>query len=174
MSPSKPSARAPALQRLPKRVQSSRLVDERLQCVIDLAADFYWEQDERYRFTVYRPSGSPDPALDGLMGKTSWEFFGEPEDDQRWAPFLAMLEQRAPFREVLHRLKSDAGIRYFHVSGQAVFDQRGKFKGYRGIARDVSGQVRAERLTRLEHRIAQMLAEADVVASGLAAVIREM
>jgi diguanylate cyclase (GGDEF)-like protein/PAS domain S-box-containing protein len=174
MSPSKPSARAPALQRLPKRAPSSRLADERLQCVIDLAADFYWEQDERYRFTVYRPSGEPDPELDGLPGKTSWEFFGEPEDDRRWAPFLATLEQRAPFREVLHRLASHAGIRYFHFSGQAVFDQRGKFKGYRGIARDVSSQIRAERLTRLEHTIAQMLAEADVVTAGLAAVIREM
>ena len=60
MSPSKPSARVSAAQRLPKRSQSSRLADERLQCLVDLAADFYWEQDEDYRFTVYRPSGEPD------------------------------------------------------------------------------------------------------------------
>ena len=83
MSPSKPIARAAAPQRLPKRAPSSRLADERLQCVIELAADFYWEQDAADRFTVYRPSGEPDAELDGLVGKTSWEFFAAPPEAER-------------------------------------------------------------------------------------------
>jgi diguanylate cyclase (GGDEF)-like protein/PAS domain S-box-containing protein len=58
-------------------------------------------------------------------------------------------------------------------SGQPVFE-RGKFKGYRGIARDVSDRIRAERLARLEHSIARTLAEADDVGIGLATVIRAM
>ena len=62
---------------------------------IDLAADFYWEQDEQHRFTVYRPSGEPDAELDGLVGKTSWEFFAEPAEGGGWAPFIATLERRS-------------------------------------------------------------------------------
>ena len=75
MSPSKSVARAAAPQRLQKRAPSSRLADDRLQSVIELAADFYWEQDADCRFTVYRPSGEPDVDLDGLVGNRSTEFF---------------------------------------------------------------------------------------------------
>jgi hypothetical protein len=159
---------------VPKRASSARL-DERFQCVIELAADFYWEQDALCRFTVYRPSGEPDADLDGLIGKTSSEYFAPELDAEGWRPFIAMLEQRAAFRDVLHCLATAAnGVRYFSFSGQPVFDQRNKFTGYRGIARDVSAQIRAERMTRLEHTIAHTLAEAGDVVAGLGAVIRAM
>ena len=50
MSASKHVARATTPRRLPKRPTTTRF-DERLQCVIELAADFYWEQDANGRFT---------------------------------------------------------------------------------------------------------------------------
>ena len=149
MSASKHVARATTPRRLPKRPTTTRF-DERLQCVIELAADFYWEQDANGRFTVYRPSSEPDAELDGLVGKTSAELFTVGPDDAGWAPHLTALEQRAAFRDVLHSLATAAnGVRHFSLSGQPVFDQRNKFKGYRGIARDVSAHIRGERLTRL-------------------------
>ena len=124
---------------------------------------------------MYRPSGEPDAELDDLVGKTSWEFFAEPAETDGWAPFIATLEQRARVsRRAASPRHAATGVRYFHFSGQPVFDQRNKFKGYRGIARDVSAQIRAERLAQLEHTIAHTLAEADDVATGLRAVIRAM
>ena len=154
---------------------ASRLADERLQSVIELAADFYWELDEHCRFSLYRPSGEPDATLAGLVGRTSWDFFAPLAETDGWAPFAATLEQRAAFRDVLHSLESERdGVRHFRLSGQPVFDQRSRFKGYRGIARDVSAQIRAERLVRLEHTIAHTLAEADDVVEGLKTVIRAM
>ena len=51
MSPSKTVARIGASQRPKKRSASSPVADARLQSVIELAADFYWEQDASYRFT---------------------------------------------------------------------------------------------------------------------------
>src|SRR6185503_20819395 len=162
MSPSKPVARMAASRRLPKRAAGSRIADERLQSVIDLAVDFYWEQDAQYRFTVYRPSGEPDVQLSGLVGKTSAEFFQELAETDGREPLAAALERHAVFRDVLHQLGSEAAsARYFHFSGQPVFDQRNKFRGYRGIARDVSVLIRAERLAQLENAIAQMLAGAN-------------
>src|SRR5512139_1733869 len=114
MRPSKRVVRFAAAQRSAKRTASSRAADERLQSVIDLAADFYWEQDARGRFTVYRPSGEPDAGLAELVGKTSFELFGAIEATDTHEPFSAMLERRAPFRDVLHRLGSEAtGARYF-------------------------------------------------------------
>jgi hypothetical protein len=171
MSPSKPVTR---VTRLAKRSPNARVTDERLQSVIALAADFYWEQDEHHRFTVYRPGGEPDVDLDGLVAKTSWEFFAESPDAGGWMPFTVALERREPFHDVLHCLANSRGARYFSFSGQPIFDQRKNFKGYRGIARDVSAQIRAERLARLETTIAHTLAEADDMATGLSLVIRAM
>ena len=94
MSLGRTVARVAASQRSPKRAAGSRLADERLQCVVELAADFYWEQDEQHRFTVYRPGGEPDAELEGLVGKTSWELFSEPAEAGGWAPFVATLAQR--------------------------------------------------------------------------------
>ena len=175
MSPSKPVARAAGARIVPKRTPRSRTADDRLQSVIELAADFYWEQDEQHRFTLYRPSGEPDDALDGLVGRKSWELFSESAETGSFEPFAATLEQQAPFRNVVHALRTHADeLRYFSFSGQPVFDQRNKFKGYRGIARDVSAQIRAERWTKLENAIAHTLAEGDDMAAGLGAVIRAM
>jgi diguanylate cyclase (GGDEF)-like protein/PAS domain S-box-containing protein len=167
-------ANSAAPRRIAKRTAGAPLPDERLKSVLELAADFYWEQDERYRFTLYRPCGEPDPALAELVGRTSWEVFAAPADDG-WASFLATLEQRAVYRDALFRLGERAGdARYFRFSGQPVFDARRRFKGYRGIARDVTARIRAERLAELGRRITQLLAEADDVAAGLTAVIRAM
>ena len=130
MSPSKSVARAAAAQRVTKRAPSARLADERLQSIIELAADFYWEQDEQFRFTAYRPSGEPDAMLDGLVGQTSWEFFDEAPETSGWAPLVATLEQHASFRDVLHCLATPTtGVRYFSFSGQPIFDQRNQFQG---------------------------------------------
>jgi diguanylate cyclase (GGDEF)-like protein/PAS domain S-box-containing protein len=143
--------------------------------VIELSADFYWEQDEHHRFTVYRPSREADPELSELVGKTSWEFCPEPPEQGGWARHRAVLEQRQPFHDVVHRFGSAShGTRYLSFSGQPVFDQRKKFKGYWGIARDVTEQTRAARLAQLEHLIVRILAEADDLGGGLRGVILAM
>ena len=176
MSPSKPVARVAAAQRLPKRAPSSRLADERLQSVIELAADFYWEQDEHFRFTAYRPSGEPDADARRARRQDELGVLQRIAGDRRLgaAHGHARATRAVPRRAALLSATQAGGARYLSFSGQPIFDQRNKFKGYRGIARDVSAQIRADRLARLEHTIAHTLAEADDVAAGLTAVIRAM
>jgi diguanylate cyclase (GGDEF)-like protein/PAS domain S-box-containing protein len=156
-----------------KRERTPLQAEQRLQCVIELAADFYWEQDQHHRFTVYRPSREPDPALAELVGKTTFELFAEPTDGA-WQAHREALEVRQTFRDVIHRLGDGDGARDFSFSGQPILDKRGTFLGYRGIARDVSAETRATRLLELEHVVVRMLAEADDVGNGLRAVMRAM
>jgi diguanylate cyclase (GGDEF)-like protein/PAS domain S-box-containing protein len=154
--------------------QTSKLAEQRLQSVIELAADCYWEQDADHRFTLYRPSGAPDPYLEKLVGQTSWEFSPEPPEGG-WEQHRAALEAHQAFRDVLHRAPSATnGTRYVSFSGQPVFDARKNFKGYRGIARDVSGEIRGAALTQLENVVARVLAEADNVDDGLRRVLEAM
>ncbi|HUO66549.1 MAG TPA: EAL domain-containing protein, partial [Gammaproteobacteria bacterium] len=160
------SIKTPALQQ----------AEDQLQCVIDLAADFYWEQDAESRFTFYRPRAEPDEDLRGIIGKTSEELCSTcPNNSTAAEKQRIAVEAREVFRNITYRIDSASnGARYFGFSGQPVFDQRRRFKGYRGIAVDVTQQMRAERLTQLEHTVSRLLAEADDVKAGIGAVVEAM
>jgi diguanylate cyclase (GGDEF)-like protein/PAS domain S-box-containing protein len=153
-----------------------RQAEAQLQCVIDLAADFYWEQDAEARFTFYRPRGEPDEDLRDIVGKTNVELCTAcPENSLAADKQRVAVDAREPFRNITYRISSaQNGTRYFGFSGQPIFDQRRRFKGYRGIAVDVTEQMRAERLTQLEHVVARILADADDVKLGVWAVIEAM
>jgi diguanylate cyclase (GGDEF)-like protein/PAS domain S-box-containing protein len=157
-----------------ERRRAASSADERLQAVLGLTANFYWEQDDQHRFTLYRPSGETDAELEALVGKTSWEFASEPPEGG-WDALRAALAAREPFLDVVHSLQSSAnGARHFRFSGQPVFDRRAHFKGYRGIGRDVTAEMRAAVLARLEHVVAKILAETDFLNDGLRAVLQTM
>ena len=63
-----------------KQDHAQRLAEEKFQCLLELAADFYWEQDENHRFSVYRHrhAGSPSSEAYDIVGKTSWELSEPP------------------------------------------------------------------------------------------------
>jgi len=167
---SKGAVRSPS-----KSPATLRQAEDRLQCVVELCADFYWEQDDEHRFTVYRPSGSSDADLSDIVGKTSWDLCPRPpvgSDD--WEPHRSVLANRAPFRDVVHCLVTDRGVRYLSFSGRPIFDQRHRFKGYRGVAQDVSARMRSEHLSQLEHQVSRSLAESDDLTSGVRAVLQAM
>src|SRR5262249_50789834 len=70
------------------------------------------------------------------------------------------------------RPDSKVGTRYVSTSGQPVFDENGRFRGYRGVARDITKSRRDEQLLALEHAITRSLAEADSPSAALQAAIR--
>ena len=176
MSVIKQTAARTAARRPSKLDQALKQSEERLQCVIELSADFYWEQDENLRFTVYRHrhAGSPNSDVYRILGKTSWELTAAPpQGEASWDQHKALLTAREAFRNVIHRLQDpELGVRYVSFSGQPVFDDRQSFVGYRGIAQDVSVQMRADRLLQLEHVIARVLADTDGLPNALQGVIR--
>src|SRR2546428_4936100 len=129
--------------------------------VPSLSSDWYWEQDAELRFTrVQVRSGDPvEQALaEAIIGKKRWETGIAIEGG--WDEHRALLEARAPFRDVLMwRELEDGSRRYVLASGEPVFDAKGNFTGYSGVGRDVTAQKRVERLLRLEHRITPSPAE---------------
>jgi signal transduction histidine kinase len=59
----------------------------------------------------------------------------------------------------------DGAIRYIRISGCPVFDAAGRFRGYRGTARNVTSEVEAE--IELERRVEQRTAELHSVQEEL-------
>jgi diguanylate cyclase (GGDEF)-like protein/PAS domain S-box-containing protein len=140
----------------------------------DLPADWYWEQDAELRFSkVEVRNGAPaEQALAArILGKKRWETGIDIEGG--WDAHRAALEARQPFRDVLMwRTFEDGSRRYLSVTGEPVFDAKGRFTGYRGVGRDVTAQKRVERLLRLEHRVTRCLAEAQSAPAALGTALK--
>ena len=151
-------------------------IDTRLKGLLDLASEWYWEQDANYRFTVitgaaYEKAGL---SLQRCLGKTRWDHGGVPvDDDGSWNEHMAALAAHQPFADFTYRhLDAHGDLRHILASGQPMFDEEKRFVGYCGIARDVTTSVRAEQLLRLEHLVARCLSEANSVSEMLKTVIR--
>jgi len=154
--------------------QAVRDSEARFRSLTNLSSDWYWEQDSEFRFTRIEgrsPAGG-DPALSQrLIGTRRWESGLEIEGG--WDAHRAQLEARQPFHDLnMRRAMSDGSSRYVSVSGEPVFGSDGKFAGYRGVGRDVTKQVRAEQLLKLEHTVARSLAAAEDSAGGLRSVLQ--
>jgi len=153
-----------------------RLSEERFHCHLELSSEWYWEQDENYRFTLVTGAGFEKTGTDlrDYVGTARWDHGAVPVgDDGSWEAHKAVLEARQPFADfVFRRVDPQGEQRYISTSGQPVFDAKKRFKGYRGIAKDITASTRAEQLLRLEHMVARCLSESDSASAALKAVIR--
>jgi diguanylate cyclase (GGDEF)-like protein/PAS domain S-box-containing protein len=134
--------------------RSLREIVERFRSLTELSSDWYWEMDADLRFTyvsegIRKVRGiSPET----LIGKRRWET-DRVGGDEEMARHRATLEGHLPFKDfVLARSTSDGKVTYVSHAGKPIFDDQGNFRGYRGVARDITARVRAEEeLARMAH-----------------------
>ena len=131
-----------------------RQIVERFRSLTELSSDWYWEMDAELRFT-YVSEGIRKVrgiAPEALLGKRRWEL-DRVGGDEEMARHRATLEAHEPFRDFVHaRRAPDGHVSYVSHTGQPIFDDKGAFKGYRGVARDITAKVEAEdKLARLAH-----------------------
>ena len=125
--------------------------EARFRSLADLSSDWYWEQDAELRFvsTFGRESGRGGITAADHTGRRRWELPGTEIVNQTWAEHRATLAAHVPFRDVLlRRTAADGAIHYVNISGEPIFSAEGAFTGYRGIARDITERVVAERQAR--------------------------
>lgn len=120
--------------------------EARFKSLALLSVDWYWEQDENYRFTV--PSGGghgwAKAAIANTLGKTRWDLPGAGTSEQDWAAHRAVLDARKPFKDfVFARLDADV-LHHISVSGEPFYDAQGVFKGYRGIGSDITERLQRD------------------------------
>jgi diguanylate cyclase (GGDEF)-like protein/PAS domain S-box-containing protein len=121
---------------------------ERFQQLTALSSDWYWEQDEKLRFTRIAGRAVEERRVreEDLIGLTRWEADANDVDEEARRAHDAAVVARAPFRDIVmshHNTGAEPSL--VSISGAPLFDRDGRFRGYRGIARDITLQKRAER-----------------------------
>jgi PAS domain S-box-containing protein len=118
-----------------ERTAELRESEARYRSLVELASDWYWEQDETGNFI--KVSG---PVLE-MLGIRVGAFVGESSDDATtgWneaerEALQAKIADRQPFLDfVFSRVNADGSHQKFQVSGEPMFNQSCRFIGYRGI-----------------------------------------
>ncbi|MCF8152028.1 MAG: PAS domain S-box protein [Burkholderiaceae bacterium] len=144
--------------------------EKRFQALSALSSDWFWQQDEHFRFANFSGAFANDftPAAD-YLGKTRWELDIGLTAEQ-WAPHRATLEAHLPFRNLEYPITGESGeLRWYSISGEPLFDETGRFKGYHGTGRNITAQKLAEQ----ELRVAAAAFESQegIVVTNAAGVI---
>ncbi len=132
--------------------EALRLSEARLRDYAETASDWYWETGRDHRFT-YMSSRLLMFGQDNRVriGKSRIELaIDREEQPEKWRNHMAALDRHEPFRDFVYKMRyRDEPERVISVSGKPFFDPNGAFLGYRGTARDVTAEIRAEEALRL-------------------------
>jgi diguanylate cyclase (GGDEF)-like protein/PAS domain S-box-containing protein len=161
------------------RKDAERVVREseaRFKSLTELSSDFYWETDAEHRVARMTHGGRHQTILGGgLIGIRRWEVPSTLPDAAGWAAHRALMESHQPFRDFeFGRLNGEGLERNLSISGEPVFDEAGRFAGYRGIGKDITARKREERLLALEHAVARGLADAESAPQALRTVMESI
>jgi PAS domain-containing protein len=131
-----------SLQRL-EAMQGLRRSESRLRALIVLSSDWYWEQDQDFRFTQII-AGSPFGSAD-ILGITYWDLPNVVLTGSNWAEHKSHLDARWSFHDFeFATAQPDAQQTYYSICGQPMYDEDGTFKGYCGTGSDITKRKRAE------------------------------
>ena len=127
-----------------ERTAELRASEARFKSYTELSTDWYWEQDTQGKFT--QVSG----AVHEMLGIDSSQTLGETTAafNEHWntAEKIQLNEyiaNRQPFLDFYYSHTDAAGTRrHIQVSGEPIFDQASRFKGYRGIGTNVTQRMR--------------------------------
>lgn len=125
--------------------------DERFKEMVESSPDWFWEFDAQANFTYVSPrirdllGYQPEE----LLGQNAFDLMDPAEAERVHKHFDPIAKKYLPFNNLINvNLHKDGHEVIIESSGTPVFDERGRFRGYRGIDRDITAQRRAEKAFR--------------------------
>jgi len=131
---------------------------ERFRDYAEVASDWFWstDQDHRFKYISKQLLTATGVRPELLHGRTRSETAQFDEQDPAWRAHQLDLAHNRAFKDFRHRYCDEAGrTQWWSVSGKPVFDDTGRFLGYRGTGRNVT----AETETQLSLQISKEQAE---------------
>lgn len=139
-----------------------RRSEERFRDFANAGADWFYEQDADLRYTFVSDSVTDVIGLtwEDFIGKTRTELFeldGIFIDPDVLKDHEKIIEAHQPFDYLEYAIEiSGQPRRYAQINGHPIFDENGKFAGYRGTARDITMQRDAESIQSMARQDAEL------------------
>ena len=126
--------------------RAARMSEQRFRRMVEMSSDWYWAQDQEFRFVDVPGLEPPDVDTDVVIGKARWEITGLAPMQESWEQHRARLRRLESFSDfVLLRYKTSGELRYLSISGEPLFDEHGRLRGYHGIGKDVTERMRDQK-----------------------------
>ncbi|MEI6737302.1 MAG: EAL domain-containing protein [Pseudomonadota bacterium] len=119
----------------------------RFKNLLQMSTDWYWEQDEQFRFTHISDGMARSVGInpDERYGKRRWEIAYLGITHEQMEEHRQRVEMHLPFRDFQYAYTVPSGkIWWVSASGEPVFDADGKFTGYRGVGTNITEKKRTE------------------------------
>ncbi|MBI3454063.1 MAG: PAS-domain containing protein [Rhodospirillales bacterium] len=141
---------------------SLAISEKRIRDFAEVSSDWFWEMGPDLRFTYMserlRDVTGADPAA--TIGKRREEIADTTSEPEKWRSHLDDLEAHRPFRDFIYKLTlPGTAPRFIRISGRPLFDETGRFCGYRGTGSDVSAEVEREQQMSRQAALLQALLE---------------
>jgi len=119
----------------------------RFRRMVEMSSDWYWVQDEQFRFIEVPELDNDQVDTDVVIGKARWEIPGLASlPETVWQQHRAKLERHESFSDFIFLRHDKAGeLRYLSVSGEPLFDEQGTFRGYHGVGKDITERARSQK-----------------------------
>ncbi len=133
---------------LQKRLKES---EEKYRSIVESSSDWIWSIDQNGKYTY------SSPKVKDILGYEPYEIIGmsvlsfsPPEEITRLRDFTKEITRsRKPFYALENiNIHKDGSRVVLETSGVPFFDEKGAFKGYRGVDRDTTERKRAEEALR--------------------------
>jgi diguanylate cyclase (GGDEF)-like protein/PAS domain S-box-containing protein len=141
--------------------------EARFRDLTAMSSDWYWEQDENFRFTLVSSGVKTQLGLspEQHLGRTREEILREDYAESAWTSHHELLLAHRPFDNIeFSRRSIDGTVRHYLVSGRPIFDAQEQFRGYRGIGRNITEMKVAEQRLRVLHDMYATLSEVNEAA----------
>ena len=154
--------------------------EQRFRDFAETGSDWLWESGPDHKFTRFSEHlkiAGVDPQA--RIGQRRWEFEEAFENErEKWTAHIAAHELREPFRDFVYSLKRpDGSTMHVKTSGRPVFDEQGRFLGYRGIGSDITAEVQgreAERALRQAQTELAHVTRVTTVGELTASIVHEV
>ena len=131
-----------------------RQSEERFRSLTQLSSDWYWEQNDKFELTFMSGRMGERTGLDAssYLGRQRWDTPALNLTEEDWRQHRQQLVRHEPFHDFeMQRPNPDGGTRWVSISGEPLFDENGRFVGYRGVGKDITDRKQAEAELRRAH-----------------------
>lgn len=129
--------------------EAQRSSEQRFRDIVSASSDWFWETDSELRLSYLseRAADLGGIEVEKQIGRTLWAINDRHGRELAWNEFRRVVEANEPFRDFRCRYKGgvDRKTHNISVSGLPLFDENGRFIGYRGSANDITKEVEAIR-----------------------------